>query len=346
MAAVTLRAVTRTFDRADRAWRWRALAAIGAVIGAALPAGAARIGAGRAERVLGARTAAAVAGYLATVALPGAGAYDPRSLLVAAFGIGSLRGWSATIEVYAARTPLLMGGGAPLPIAPWQSITSRGATVRMERGSLVPLRNPDQRDVVGGVWVADRPAPWGEGLPITTALVLVTGLSAAWAVGRRHRMVAVLLAAFAGASVASGLVAGAAVRRAAAWSTDRALLDARLLLQDAPLRLDGPPSRVRPAEVARVVEGTGLILGAGDSASADVRRLADEDARRAVTAVRLGPGNWAALHTVPLEASAGRWTALAVGLALLGPAAGVLAHWRARALPRDTGALARSSGAF
>lgn len=314
--------------------RWRMLAAGAAGLAVALPALVAHGGVSRAERVLGERTATAVAAYLATVTRPGGRAYDPQSLIVAARRIGTLPGWSAGIEVYAVRTPLLAAGAGSLPPDAWRAIAGRDATVRLAGGALVPLKDPDQWDVVGGVWVADRAAPADRGLLATGVLAALAGLGAAWAIGRRRRVAAGLLALFAAASVAHGVAAGAVVRRAATWSTDRALDDARLLVQDAPVRLAGPPSRIPLAAVARVLQGTGLTVSAADSGAPAVRRVLEAAGLRAVTTARLGPGRWVILRAVPLEAAGGGWAALAVALALLGPAAGAVALWGARVAAR------------
>jgi len=314
--------------------RWRMLGVAAAALGAALPVVVSRRGVAHAERTLGERTATAVAGYLATVTRPGGRAYDPKSLIVAARRVGTLPGWSAPVEVYAVRTPLLAAGAPGLPPAAWRAIAGRDATLRLDGGSLVGLKDRDQWDVVGGVWVADRAAPADGGLFVTGALVALAGLGTAWAVGRRRRVGTALLAAWAAASVLHGAAAGAVVRRAAAWSTDRALQDARRLVQDAPLRLTGPPSRVRLGAVARVLDGTGLTVSAGDSGSAAIRRVVEADGPRAVAAARLGPRRWVALRALPLEAIAGSWATLAVALALLGPAAAAVALWGARAAAR------------
>ncbi|HXV91462.1 MAG TPA: sugar ABC transporter permease [Gemmatimonadales bacterium] len=314
--------------------RWRMLAVGAAGLAAALPVLVARAGVSRAERTLGERTATAVAGYLATVTRPAGRAYDPQGLIVAARRIGSLPGWSAAIEVYAVRTPLLAAGAGRLPRPAWRAIAGRDATVRIGGGSLVPLKDRDQWDVVGGAWVADRAAPADGGLLATGAWAALAGLGVTWGVGRRRRLAVALLAVFAAASIAHGVAAGAVVRRAAAWSTDRALQDARLLVQDAPVRLPGPPSRVPLAAVARVVQGTGLSVSAADSGDPGVRRVVEAAGPRAITRARLGPGRWVALRAVPLESAGGGWATLAVALGLVGPAAGAVAVWGARAVAR------------
>jgi ABC-type sugar transport system permease subunit len=314
--------------------RWRLLATGGAVLSATLPWLVALRGVSRAEHALSERTATAVAGYLATVTRPGGRAYDPRSLLVAARRIGSLPGWSVETEVYSVRTPLRAAGAPGLPPDAWRAIALRDATVRLDGGSLVPLKDRDQWDVVGGVWVADRSAPVDGDLLATGTTVVLAGLATAWAVGRRRRLRAAALAVFALTSVLHGAAAGAVVRGAAAWSTDRGLLDVARLIEDAPVRLPGPPSRVNLATLARLLQGTGVTVSAGDSTSAAIRRVADAEGPRAVMAVRLGPRRWAALHTLPREATAGTWVSLAVALGLLGPAAAAVALWGARAAGR------------
>src|SRR5512134_2448735 len=164
------------------------------MLAVALPALVANGGVSRAERALGERTATAVAAYLATVTRPGGRAYDPQSLIVAARRIGTMPGWSAAIEVYAVRTPLLAAGAGSLPPDAWRAIAGRDATVRLAGGALVPLKDPDQWDVVGGAWVADRAAPADRGLLATGALAALAGLGVAWAIGRRRRVAAGLLA--------------------------------------------------------------------------------------------------------------------------------------------------------
>jgi ABC-type sugar transport system permease subunit len=131
-----------------------------------------------------------------------------------------------------------------------------------------------------------------------------------------------------------GLAAGRLGRDAARWSTNRALLDARLLMQDAPLRLSGSPSRVRLESLGRIAQGVRATLAAGDSAGAWVSRAVHPQGPSAAVAVRLGPARWASLSTTPLETTRSGWGALAVAAGLVGPAVAAVALWGARAAAR------------
>ncbi len=313
---------------------WRLLAAAAGLAGAGLPLLVARRGVARMERSVSERVATAVAGYLAVVALPAVperAPYDPRALLVAARGLLTLPGWSVPIEVFAVRTPLVSAGAPALPRDVWRELGHRDAPVVWRGGALVPLKDHDQRDLVGGVWVSGRAAPRHRRLAATGVAVLLVAAAGLWTVsaGRRGRLLT--LAAGIAAVTGHGVTAGAEVRRVAMWGTERSLADARLLLEEVPTRLPGPRSRVSLAALRRVVQGTGLELAAADSADTAIVRVEGPAGPRAVAPVRITSRRWAALAMVPLESVAGRWTRLAIGLGLLGPGLWGVAQWGAAA---------------
>ncbi|HEU5319786.1 MAG TPA: sugar ABC transporter permease, partial [Methylomirabilota bacterium] len=184
------------------------------------------------------------------------------------------------------------------------------------------------------MWAAGGGAP-RPAVPLATgALLLAATLVCAWSLGRSRAARRAAVAVLAGLAVVHGWSAGRGVRQAAVWSTDRALLATRSLVQDAPVRMVGPPSRVSLAAVARVVQGTGLTLSLADSGGPGVIRTAGGGAPRAALSARLGPRRWATLHTLPLEETTGAWIALCVGLALLAPVVAAVSGWGAVVLDR------------
>jgi len=321
---------------------WRLLAAIAGTGAVTLPIAAARLATARAEDSLSERVAYAVAGYVALVtpAAPGRPGYEPRQLLVTARGLRTLPGWSAPVDVYAVRTPLLAAGGPGLPSATWRDLQRLESPVRLGAGTLVPLKDREAWDVVGAAWVGRRSAP-RDRRPVWTGLaVALAALGGVWAVGRGRGLRRVTMATFAAAALVHGGMCAAVVRGAAAWSGDRALRDIRTLIGDAPARLPVVRSRVPLAQLARVVQGTGVTLAEADSAQGTmIRRVETARGPRAVAPIRLGRRRWLSATMVPLEARQGGWTLAALGLALVGVVGVAVAGWGAvaAASPRRLG---------
>ena len=328
---------------------WRALAGIAGIAAALLPGLVARRGAARAARAVDERLAAAVAGYVALVTpsatVPAAG-YDPRGLLVTARRLETLPGWSAPVEVYAARTPLLAAGTPGLEPRVWGALIRHEESLPLRGGTLVALKDRDQWDVVGAVWVGRRTAPDDRRPVVTGIVVLAAALAGVYGVGRSRVVRHVTLAVLAGAAVVHGAECGGAIRRAAAWSTDRTIRDVRVLVQDAPVRLPGERSRVTLQRLGRVVQGTAITLAEADSAAMVITRLETARGPRAVAGARLGRLRWVTMTAVPLEAQLGGWTLLAIGVAVLAVCLVWVAAWggTAAATPRRVREIATAWG--
>jgi len=311
---------------------WRSLAAVAGAAAAALPAVVARLATARAEDSLSERVAYAVAGYVALVtpAAPDRAGYEPRQLLVTARGLTTLPGWSAPVELYAVRTPLLAAGAAGLPRTTWRDLERLEVPVQFGTGTLVPLKDRDSWDVVGAAWVGRRPAP-RDRRPVWTGLVVVVAaLGGVWAVGRGRGVRRLTVATLAAAALVHGATCAAAVRDAAAWSGDRALRDLRTLIGDAPARLPVVRSRVPLRQLARVVQGTGVALAEADSGRGTmIRRVETGRGPRAVAPIRLGRRRWLSATMVPLEAQQGGWTLVIFSLAVVGVGGMAVAGWGA-----------------
>ncbi|MBI1967796.1 MAG: sugar ABC transporter permease [Gemmatimonadetes bacterium] len=315
------------------------LAVTGAVTAGVLTLAAARWAVGREQRVFALRTAATTAAYLSIVTPPARGGgtpgeYDLPRLLVAVRALEALSGWTPEVEVYRGTAPLVHATAPPLAPEEFERLR-RLETVRWQRGAaLAPLKDRDDWDVVGAVKVR---VPARAGAPgwLTVVVLLVTlgaGFATVRAIRRTTYDVRRSLLAYTIAALALGCSAYWDIRSAAKAGTDRWLSDTRLLLQEAAARLPGAASRVRLAELARLARGAELVEA--DSAGVAPVRRTDGGQPRAAVAARLGPGRWVELRTLPAEALAGRWLALLVGVALLGPAATWLAVWGVRAAAR------------
>lgn len=309
---------------------------VGVAAAALLPLAVAWRGTAQVEGALATRTATAVAGYLSAVAPPASPAtarYDLAALHVIARGLVAVPGWTAPLEVYYGTTPLLSGGPS-LDAEVLAALQRREAVwwLGREAVALAPLKDRDLWDVVGVVSAGGERPPADTRPSALALLVAAAGLAATLGRGSRRgnrgRWVG-----FAALAVLHGALAGGAVRRAAAWSSDRWLGSARRLVQEAAAR-QPRPGRAPLALAQRVLEGSGTEVVMGDSAGPAVSRTGPADRPRAVVAARLGPGRWAALSALPGERIVGGWLGLALGVALVGPALVALGAWGARAAAR------------
>lgn len=297
----------------------------------------------RAERALAARLAGTTAAYLALVtpAAPGSADYDLSHLLVQAGALARLPGWTSRLEVYRGTAPLVRATAGSLGAATMAALRRGGGVLWWNGAALTPLKDKDDREVVGAVAVAARPVgeAWRDGafggfaLPVALLAVLLA-FRAARAGAQRptirvHAAIAVLV----------GVVAYANARSAARDATDRWLEQTRLLVQEATARLPTTDvarlaTTLRPV-VRAAAEGADLRPG-GDSAGVRVRRVRVAGEPQAVVAIRVGWGRWLALRTRPAESETGGWLWLCLALAGVAPAVAALLRWveRSRARPQ------------
>ena len=313
--------------------RWRGGAAAAVAASALLVLGTVRWASARAERALAQRVAATTAAYLALVAPPARGSadYDLPRLLIETRALDGLPGFTAEIEVYHGTAPLVRATARPLSPSQFDQLRRHAAARAAGAATLAPLFDRDGWDVVGGVAAWPARAGW---LSWWTALAVLLGLGAgalaAAAVGGAPSRSRRALAWYAAAAVLLGVVASGDIRTTAEDSTDRWLDDARLLIQEAVARV--PETRFSLATLGKIVRGAELVPG--DSAGDAAWRRTVAGTPRAAVAVRLAPGRWAELRTVPAEAATVGWLALTLGLALLGPLAAALAAWGEREAAR------------
>jgi len=318
--------------------RWRSGAGIAVVASSVLVLVTVRWASGRAERGLARRVAAATAGYLALVARPARGSadYDLSRLLIEARALDGLPGFAAPLEVFHGTAPLVHATARPLSPALFDRLRRHAAAQSTGSAALAPLFDRDGWDVVGAVaaWPA-RTAwlSWRSTLAMLPSLV--AGALAAAAVGGAAGRSRRAVTWFAGAATVFGLAAYGDIRAAARDATDRWLGDARLLMQEAVVRV--PELRWSLSALAPIARGTELMPGDSE-ASAPWRQIVAGTPRAAV-AVRLAPGRWAELRAAPEEGEGwmAGWLAVTVGLALLGPLAVAFAAWgeHAAARPRQ-----------
>jgi multiple sugar transport system permease protein len=319
--------------------RWRALGFAGVVLAALATLGAARWASARYERGLAQRAAATTAAYLSLVtpaAKSGAGYELPR-LLIESYAVGELAELTSRVEVYHRTAPLVHATAPALPHAVFERLRRQAAPQWHAGAVLAPLFDRDGWDVVGAIAVWPRA---GAGPSIGTLLALLVALAAgAMAVGavgsgpvlqgergKWRGWSGRSPAWYGAAAVLLGIAAYRDVRAVATDSTDRWLVDTRLLMQEAMARVPDARSSVAIlAPITREAE-----VGLGDSAGPEAWRRQVGGMRRAAVAVRLAPGRWAELRVVPAEAGAGGWLVVTLGLALLGPCVAAFAAWGSR----------------
>jgi ABC-type sugar transport system permease subunit len=199
----------------------RAVAVAGVAAAVVLPVLVARRGARAAAAARAERTAWAAAGYLSRVAPRQAGGtgFDLARLHVAARRLAARLDPAARLEVYHGTAPLVAAGAPPLTVAELGALERREAAHWHGDRVRVPLKDPDQWDVVGVVEVGrERVGLWGRGgvrLGATALLTLAAGAAAAMALAAAPRR-RTALAVFAAAVLAHGAAAGAAGRTALA----------------------------------------------------------------------------------------------------------------------------------
>ena len=258
---------------------------------------------------------------------PASRSYDLPSLLTQAKGLRTLPGWSSEVEVYFGTAPLVDATAPPLTPDDLNRLDRAGEQWR-DGAALVPLKDRENREVVGAVEVRPRPMPHG---PLPGGLgfafpAAVGAVGAAAAIAFRERSLR------RGGYIVTALLLALAcyvdVRAAARQSTDRWLVDTRRLLQEAATRLPPPRTRVMISDLAALVRDGEVVQGLpGESAP---RRVRIDGARRAVVVALIGSGRWVELRSVPAEIEAPRWLILLLPCAWIGPLAIVMLRWAER----------------
>jgi multiple sugar transport system permease protein len=284
----------------------------------------------RAEREAAERSAQSAAAYLALVTPnePHTSIYQLVQLLAQARGLGTLPGWSGAVEVYHGTAPLVHATAPPLSRSVFENLRDREGP-RLAAGTvLVPLKDKDGWDVVGGVavrvHVAEDALLGGWGL----VLLLLFAAAGAGAMERGRR-------ALLGCAMVALLVGVVAYRRAAGGesdATDRWLERSRVLLSEASSRLPWNGTQAAAARLAPLAPGA--ALSPADSGNAEIRREMQGGAPRAVVRVALGPGRWLSLVAIPGELNSAAWLAVTLALAALGPLGVLLLGWYARTRSR------------
>ena len=262
---------------------------------------------------------------------PASRSYHLPSLLTQARGLRMLPGWTTEVEVYFGTAPLVDATAPPLSPDDLLQLDSIGGRWR-EGSALVPLKDRDDRDIVGAVAARPRrvptgPLPGGLGLAFPAAVLAVAGAGGIAFRGRSLRR-----GGYIGAALLLAAAAYFDVRAVARSSTDRWLTDTRRLLQEAATRLPPPRSRVSVSDLAALVPDADLV--AGEPAESAPRRVRIDGAPRAIVAVLIGAGRWVDLRTVPAELTTPRWLVLLLPSALVGPFGILLLRWAERTPPR------------
>jgi multiple sugar transport system permease protein len=257
---------------------------------------------------------------------PAARSYDLPSLLTQAHALRTLPGWSSDVEVYFGTAPLVDATAPPLSPDDLEHLAAAGRW--RDRAALVPLKDRDGQEVVGGVAVRPRPVPHGP-LPggfgfVFPAAIIAVGAAATIAF-REHSL---RRGGYIGAALLLALAGYLDVRAAARQSTDRWLVDTRRLLQEAATRLPPPRARVAITDLASMVRDGEIV--AGDPGESAPRRVRIDGEARAVVAVLIGPGRWIELRSIPAEREAPKWLILLLPCALLGPMAILALRWAER----------------
>ena len=262
---------------------------------------------------------------------PAARSYDLPSLLTQAHALRTLPGWSSDVEVYFGTAPLVDATAPPLSPEDLLDLAAGGRW--RDDAALVPLKDRDGQEVVGGVAVRPRPVPHGP-LPggfgfVFPAAIIAVGAAATIAF-REHSL---RRGGYVGAALLLALAGYLDVRAAARQSTDRWLVDTRRLLQEAATRLPPPRARVAITDLASVVRDGEIV--AGDPGESAPRRVRIDGEPRAVVAVLIGPGRWIELRSVPAEGEAPKWLMLLLPCALLGPMTILALRWAERTPARS-----------
>jgi hypothetical protein len=290
-----------------------------------LTLGAAHLIAACSARGLAVRTATTVSAYLSFVAPPARGAsdYDLARLLVLARALESLLQATPAVEVYHGTAPLVHGGARPLTTAELAQLRRDRATEWWGHAAFAPVFDRDAWGIIGAVRVPGAALAPGW-LAWTTLGLLIVALALTGRVvleaGRGEQVDPRVMAWCAAAGVCLGIGAYALVWSAAREATDRWLVDASALVQEAGTR---GPGKQGLAWAAPLVRGAELVP-AERASRVPVRRRLGGQALGVVT-LRLRGGRWAELRTPAAESDTWRWLAWLLGLALVGPAASAMA---------------------
>lgn len=307
-------------------------------LGAALVAALAGLGAlgvghwvaGRAERHAAGQAAQSAAAYLAFVApaAPAGPDYDLARLLALARGLNQISGWTRQVEVFHGTAPLIRATAPPLPPELFATLRDREAAIAHGGAMVVPLKDPDDWDVVGAVgvrWGGVAPPMMGGWDFVVLALLAVTGALAVRL--PRGGTVACVLAA-----ILAGLSGYRQVVVASRRSTDQWLERARVLIEDAGSRVSPRAAPVMIPRLSALVRGAELVPS--DSGAGVIRRGAVAGRPKAEIRVRVAQRRWLALRVLPGEIGVSGWRILALAVAGLGPALAALVGWLARARSR------------
>lgn len=265
------------------------------------------------ERAYGLRAAASAAAYLALVS-PAARAdrqrYDLPQLIAQARALATLPDWRDTVEVYYGSIPLLRATAPPLAPTLVGRLDTAGAPLWQDGAAFAALRGPRAAGIVGVVRLVPRGIRpgwvWlGPGLvAFLIAMIVVAG-------GLARRPVAVAAAG----ALLLGAAACAELRGTALAASNRWLLGARLLIQEAAARPFGP--RLDSAALARLAPDAEVVRATREIVRP--RRRTVDGRRLAVVTARLGRGRLLELRTAPAEEGLATWFAAILGLALLAP---------------------------
>ena len=290
-----------------------------------LTLGAAWMIVGSSARGLAGRTAETISAYLSFVsptARGGAG-YDLGRLLVRARALETLLEGVPEVEVYHGTAPLVHGGARPLTTAELARLRRDRATAWWNHAAITPFYDREGSAIVGAVRVpASGLGPsWIRWLVAALVLVSLALVGrAAFDVRLGDPVERRVIQWLAGTALCLGLAAYAQVWFAAREATDRWLLDAGALIQEAATRGPGGKGLAWAAPLAR---GAEVVPGERALRTPVRRRLGLKPV--ALVTVRLRAGRWAELRTRPAESDAWGWLVWLVALACAGPAALLLA---------------------
>ena len=240
--------------------RWRVVAGAVVLLTALAVLVATRWAAARYARASAERLATTTAAYVSLVspAAHGSSDYDLPHLLVQARALHLLAGWDAGFEAYHGTAPLVEATGRSLTPAQFDDLRRRETVRWVDGRALAPLKDRDDWDVVGAVAVAVKGGErGGVALPDALALgALVATLLAGWlvarAAGRPEGPARPSAVGYTAAALLLGLAGYGVVRHGAAASTERWLLQTRLLLQEAAQRLPAADAATTAVRLGRI----------------------------------------------------------------------------------------------
>ncbi|HUL03726.1 MAG TPA: hypothetical protein VLV16_10905 [Gemmatimonadales bacterium] len=275
-------------------------------------------------RALAGRTAETVSAYLSYVSPTARGGadYDLGRLLVRARALETLLEETAEVEVYHGTAPLVHAGAPPLTPAELAGLRRDRGTGWWDHAAFAPLYDRDGWAIVGAVRVPPpRLGAWMQWVVVVLVLVELALVGrAAFDVRLGDPVERRVLLWLTGTALCLGLAAYGRVWLSAREATDRWLLDAGALVQEAATRGPGGKGLAWAAPLAR---GAEVVPGERALRTPVRRRLGLQT--MALVTVRLRAGRWAELRTRPAESDAWGWLVWLVGLACAGPVALVLA---------------------